>query len=285
MQINELPTIPQAPADADVMAIEVNGITFKVSQSALAAAIISKIGDPVGITHGGTGAANAATARTNLGITPANIGALSLSGGTMTGDINMGQSTASTSAKRIVWTTADGTVFRLRPYNNLMQLIRQVSGGSESNVIGINSDGTYSIGNTSDFRTAIGASSGVWPVSLGGTGSTSEAAARASLSTPYTAYVNVSTWGTLFPELNKISNGGGGVLLLSPDASSVLSDGKVSAYLVATIIKTGADGSYTFRITASSDTGANKYAWKVTSANVTSRTTGTVYHYSGTAMT
>lgn len=49
-QINQLPTIPQAPADADVLAIEVNGVTYKVSKQALAAAIAA-------------------------GITPANIGA------------------------------------------------------------------------------------------------------------------------------------------------------------------------------------------------------------------
>lgn len=40
MQISELTTIPQAPADADVMAIEVNGVTYKVSKQALAAASI-----------------------------------------------------------------------------------------------------------------------------------------------------------------------------------------------------------------------------------------------------
>ena len=42
---------------------------------------------PVTIPQGGTGATDAPTARTNLGITPANIGALSTTGGTLTGSL------------------------------------------------------------------------------------------------------------------------------------------------------------------------------------------------------
>lgn len=42
----------------------------------------------VPVANGGTGATTAAAARTNLGITPANIGALPLTGGTVTGQIN-----------------------------------------------------------------------------------------------------------------------------------------------------------------------------------------------------
>ena len=48
--------------------------------------IVSRLGSAViHVSSGGTGAANAAEARANLGITPANIGALPLAGGTMTG--------------------------------------------------------------------------------------------------------------------------------------------------------------------------------------------------------
>lgn len=43
MQIHQYPSIPQAPADADVLAIEVNGITYKVSKAVLAAAIAANI--------------------------------------------------------------------------------------------------------------------------------------------------------------------------------------------------------------------------------------------------
>ena len=53
----------------------------------------------VTVDQGGTGATDAATARTNLGITPANIGALPISGGTLTGALTLataGLNTAST---------------------------------------------------------------------------------------------------------------------------------------------------------------------------------------------
>lgn len=129
MQINQLPTIPQAPANADVLAIEVNGITYKVSKQALAAAI----------------AAN---------ITPANIGALALSGGQMTGDIGMGQSGATSGAKCILWTTTDGTLFYIRPYNNLFQIVRQDSNGIY-NVLGFYSDGSVTMSATANWRSAL----------------------------------------------------------------------------------------------------------------------------------
>lgn len=43
MQIHQYPDIPQTPADADVLAIEANGVTYKVSKAALAAAIATNI--------------------------------------------------------------------------------------------------------------------------------------------------------------------------------------------------------------------------------------------------
>lgn len=45
---------------------------------------------PVDIAGGGTGASNPADARENLEITPANIGALPVAGGSMTGVLTLG---------------------------------------------------------------------------------------------------------------------------------------------------------------------------------------------------
>lgn len=50
--------------------------------------------DTIPVNHGGTGATTPAAARTNLEITPANIGALPISGGTMTGSINFSDSSS-----------------------------------------------------------------------------------------------------------------------------------------------------------------------------------------------
>ena len=95
-QINQLPTIPQAPADADVLAIEVNGITYKVSKQALAAAIAANITPsdigalPSTTTYvsGVKGNSESTYRNGQVNITSDNIGALPLSGGTMTGGIS-----------------------------------------------------------------------------------------------------------------------------------------------------------------------------------------------------
>ena len=84
MQINQLPTIPQAPANADVLAIEVNGITYKVSKQALAEAIAANI-TPADIgalpssttfVSGVKGSKESSYRSGNVNLTPANIGAL-----------------------------------------------------------------------------------------------------------------------------------------------------------------------------------------------------------------
>jgi len=131
-QINQLPTIPQAPADADVLAIEVNGITYKVSKQALAAAI----------------AAN---------ITPASIGALPTSGGTMTGDIDMGQNASDAVGHVITWTGSDGTLYYMRPSGANFQIVRRPPGGSSEAVLNINADGTISTSVAAAWRTGLGA--------------------------------------------------------------------------------------------------------------------------------
>ena len=82
-------------------------------------------------------------------------GSLPLAGGTMTGNLDMGQAGSSSAARSVQWTTANGTVFQWRPYNNLMQLVRIPSGGTASNALGISSDGTVSMDVPANWRTAL----------------------------------------------------------------------------------------------------------------------------------
>lgn len=70
----------------DVEAMPVTGGAFSGNISAPGAELTT----PLSIGSGGTGSGSAATARANLGITPANIGALSKSGDTAAGNIIVG---------------------------------------------------------------------------------------------------------------------------------------------------------------------------------------------------
>lgn len=123
------------------------------------------------VARGGTGASDAATARTNLGITPANIGAeaantcLPLAGGTMAGYIDFGSN-----SNGLSWTTANGTVWHLRPYapNNLFQLTFKPTDGDEYGAVSINANGVMSLYSP-------------LPITSGGTGATDAATARSNL--------------------------------------------------------------------------------------------------------
>lgn len=80
----------------------------------------------------------------------------SISGGTMTGNIDMGKAGASSTAKIIQWTTTDGTVFQIRPYNNTFQIVRTPAGGTSSGVLNIDSGGNITVASPVSWRTALG---------------------------------------------------------------------------------------------------------------------------------
>lgn len=83
--------------------------------------------------------------------------ALPTSGGTMTGDINMGQNAADASGHVIKWTASDGTEYNMRPYGPDLQIVRKPSGGSSVGVLTFKSDGTVVVESAANWRTALGA--------------------------------------------------------------------------------------------------------------------------------
>ena len=94
----------------DVEAMPVTGGAFSGNISAPGAELTT----PLSIGSGGTGSGSAATARANLGITPANIGALSKSGDTAAGNIIVGTDANDAFigfiAKRV--SSGDGAVYK-----------------------------------------------------------------------------------------------------------------------------------------------------------------------------
>lgn len=103
---------------------------------------------------------------------------------------------------------------------------------------------------------------------------------------PTGGYIDESTWSALWTNcLIKITQSQiGFVGIFSASAASVLSNGKITSLVSATIWRGGSDSSRSFRVMAMSDTGQYQYSWKITSATSSSRTTGTVYRFTGTAL-
>ena len=226
----------------------------------------SVTGDVVGNVSGSSGsctgnAATATKATNDSDGNAINTTYLKKSGGTMTGDINFGSSGASSAAKSAKWTTADGTIFQIRPYNNLFQITRQPSGGSVTGALNINSDGTISFGEPAKWRTAM----------------------RVFVNMSASSMTNEQIYNALN---NAIASAGAytATVYISGAVASVLTNSKVTGARFGTVTRYTSD-SYRFSVTQLDGSTMNTWSTTVSKSGSTYTVTpGTVYKYTGTAI-
>lgn len=184
----------------------------------------------VPVANGGTGATTAAEARTNLGITPANIGALASTGGTVSGSLSITGTLTVGTYGTIVPVTAGGTG------------ASSVAGARNALGLG-NTDGALPIENGGTGQTSaaaarnalgLGNTTGALPIANGGTGATSVAAARNAL--------GLGNTGGALPMANGGTGANGGSLGLKnllADGPTILSNNQYGAELPTGTIQTG----------------------------------------------
>lgn len=184
----------------------------------------------VGIANGGTGATSAGDARTALGITPANIGALAASGGNITGNLSVAGTLTVGGYATTVPITAGGTGA------TTVEGARSALGlGNTSGAVPIANGGTGAI-TVEDARNALGLgnTSGALPIANGGTGQTTVAAARNAL--------GLGNTGGALPMANGGTGANGGSLGLKnllADGPTILSYNQYGTNLPGGVIQTG----------------------------------------------
>lgn len=226
MQISGL-SASSSFADSDVLAIEVNNVTYKVTGETLKNAVLAKLGasptDPVTVAHGGTGATDVGGAKVNLGLQSAGQ-AVNISQPTDSEQVlallaNVNNENSSLNGKRVMLLLQDSA---LRLYNvtdsqNKWQLnipVTVAQGGTGVTVAPSvrvdlsteDADGIYK----ASPRPGV---TGTLPVAHGGTGATAARAACANLGAFYSGNLtgvtdadNTSLVGVAFLDGGACSN-------------------------------------------------------------------------------
>lgn len=122
MQIHELNQLSRDPQSGDTLVLDTGEQTVKIDYDALADAIIAKFA-PLAVDKGGTGATNAAGARTNLG-------AVNRAGDTMTGNLTVTEPIAP-------------SYYLSRPNGTPIGMLYALASSGRVVLRGFNADGTH----------------------------------------------------------------------------------------------------------------------------------------------
>lgn len=136
--------------------------------------------------------------------------------------LDMGKNASNAAGNIIQWTTADDTVFSIRPYNNLFQIVRTPSGGTSTNALGIYSDGSVAVENPAGWRSAIGATGIPASVSL-------TAGSNVTLTRNNSAKIDKYIIASFLITTSAAISGGSTVVLTLPSGSTISQSADLTA--------------------------------------------------------
>ena len=207
--------------------------------------------------------------------------------------LDMGKNASNAAGNIIQWTTADDTVFSIRPYNNLFQIVRTPSGGTSTNALGIYSDGSISVENPAGWRSAaFYSATGIIVKAYSGTGTTegygravvnirgkavtvdfeAQIATAGSVSGQYAIGISVATLRTLNSDIPDFTAANGGIIHYYTSSGAIATNRE--GYAGTTVVQSTPNAWQFARVY---DTSGSVGAWGDDIYTVGMRVTGTLY--------